>query len=187
MFSKQPGSEERKLPDHSSHSTIKQIRPVKVEPLQNYEAPTITNGSVIGTDLTILGENLKIVSRETLQIDGEIHGDVSGKRINISTSGMVVGTISAETVEIDGGVSGTVRAQEVRLNADAKVSGELLHASLIIKEGAEFEGRVHRAKDPATLIPDLEIAPSQATAAPQALEAPAAPASVAAPTTRVEG
>ncbi len=166
MFSKQPGTSLQDDHDDQSLTTIDRIHPVGLEPLPIYEPPTIINGSVIGSDLTILGENINIVSKESLQIDGEIHGDVSGKRVNIGISGMVVGTISAQTVEIDGGVQGTVRAQEIRLNSDAKVSGDLIHQTLVVSQGAEFEGSVHRPKDASQLTPDLEGKRSNGVAKP---------------------
>ncbi len=135
-------------------------------------------GSVIGSDLAILGQNIKIVSKETLQIDGEIHGDVSGKNVNIGRDGLVIGAVCATVVKIDGGVQGTVRAKEVLLNADAKVSGDLVQQSLIIKEGAEFDGRVRRPKDAAELEPNLDISSSplsSETVKPAPLAAPALP------------
>jgi len=129
------------------------IRPPAIE----LETTVMEKGSVIGADLAILGENIKIVSKETLQIDGEIHGDVSGKKVNIGRDGYVVGTVSGETVNIDGAVCGTVRAVDVLLNVDAKVDGDLIHNSLIIVEGAEFEGRVRRPGDMNDLIPNLDV------------------------------
>lgn len=157
MFSKQPGSSRLSSSDPQSPPTIEHIHSVDIEPAPTFEPPTLVNGSVIGSDLTILGENLKIISKESLQIDGEIHGDVSGKKVKIGISGMVVGTISAETVEIDGGVRGTVRAHAVRLNAESKVTGEVLHQTLVIAEGAEFEGSVRRVRDDSELSLNLNI------------------------------
>jgi len=158
MFTKQPRPGQPNYLDDKSTATIDRIHPVGVEAMPNFDPPTIQNGSVIGADLTILGENINIVSKEALQIDGEIHGDVTGQKILIGAGGRVVGTISAAVVEIDGGVEGTVRALEVRLNADARVSGDLVHQTLVISEGAEFEGSVRRSKDASELKPNLEIA-----------------------------
>ncbi len=163
MFTKQPSSLHQ---DDQPTATIDRIHPVGLETMPPFDAPTIENGSgnasvtgsVIGSDLTILGENINIVSSDSLQIDGEVHGDVSGKNVNIGAGGMVIGTICAESVEIDGGVRGTVRAKEVRLNKDAKVSGDLVHLTLIVSQGAEFEGSVHRPDDVAELKPNLEAA-----------------------------
>ena len=36
------------------------------------------SGSVIGTDLTILGDKITIISHKSLQIDGDIRGDLEG-------------------------------------------------------------------------------------------------------------
>ncbi|MCF6200476.1 MAG: polymer-forming cytoskeletal protein [Hyphomicrobiaceae bacterium] len=147
------------------------------QPLIELEASGAGQGSVIGADLAILGENIKIVSQETLQIDGEIHGDVSGKKVNIGPAGFVVGTVSGETVNIDGAVHGTVRAMDVLLNMDAKVDGDLIHNSLVIVEGAEFEGRVHRPGDMNELIPNLEMCSVPKAPAHVARKPAASPAS----------
>lgn len=155
MFGKQRESLGRDLQDQQQTVSIDQYRPAGIKPLANFEGPTIINGSVIGQDLTILGENLNIISREALQIDGEIRGNISGKRVNIGASGVVNGTICAEAVQIDGLVSGAVRAVAITLNASAKVTGELLHRVLVVSEGAEFEGTVRRSTSDAELKPDF--------------------------------
>jgi cytoskeletal protein CcmA (bactofilin family) len=131
--------------------------------------PSVANGSVIGRDLTILGSNINIISREALQIDGEVRGNVSGKRISIGAGGTVDGSITAETVEIDGRVDGSVKAVAITLNPSAKVSGDLLHRILVIAEGAEFEGNVRRSANEAELKPDL-TAPHQAISGPAPTE-----------------
>ena len=42
------------------------------------------------------------------------------------------------------------------LHESAKVDGDIMHQSLSISEGAEFDGRVQRAKDPSELMPVLD-------------------------------
>lgn len=147
--------------------------------------PNFASGSVIGRDLTILGDNISIVSREVLQIDGEVRGNVSGRRISIGAGGAVEGSVSAETVEIDGRVDGTVKAVAITLNASARVAGNLTHRVLVIAEGAEFEGNVRRAVNDADLQPDLAPTPGSAAAAPQPptewLETPREPLAFPAP------
>lgn len=118
--------------------------------------PTIPSGSVIGTDLTILGKELKIVSQDVLQIDGTISGDVSGKRVTIGEQGSVTGTISSEVVDVFGTINGAVRAENVVLHPSSHVDGEVVHQTLSVAVGAIFEGRVKRAKDPDELKPDLD-------------------------------
>jgi hypothetical protein len=69
-------------------------------------AADAANGtSVIGTDLTILGNRITIISKNKLQVDGDVRGNVHGKHVVITEKGSVVGMVSAETIEVRG-VSG---------------------------------------------------------------------------------
>jgi hypothetical protein len=72
--------------------------PMPLEPLKNANAPpgtppqprsgsTEPGKSVISNDLKILGQDLKIISRGTLQVDGEIEGDVAGARSSSASRG----------------------------------------------------------------------------------------------------
>ena len=111
--------------------------------------------SVIGNDLTILGDGITIITQNRLQIDGEVEGDVRGRQVVIGPKGSIIGTVSAEKVEVFGGVRGDIVAVSVALHPSSKVDGEILHQSLVISEGAQFEGRVRRSKDAAQLMPVL--------------------------------
>ena len=117
--------------------------------------------STIGTDLTILGEKITIISQYLLQIDGDVRADINGKKVLIGQEGSVTGTVTAEIVEIHGGLKGAVRAQTVTLQATAQVEGDIYHGTLAIAEGAEFDGSVRRPKDPAELKPNLDPASHQ--------------------------
>lgn len=114
--------------------------------------------STIGTDLTILGEKITIISQHHLQIDGDVRADIAGKKVLIGQEGSVVGTITAETIEIHGGLRGAVKAQSVTLQPTAQVEGDIHHETLAIAEGAEFDGSVRRPKNSAELKPDLNPA-----------------------------
>jgi cytoskeletal protein CcmA (bactofilin family) len=117
-------------------------------------APTGT--SVIGTDLTILGDRITIISANKLQVDGDIRGNVHGKQVVITEEGSVIGTVCAEAIEVRGGVRGSIRAVTVKLLASAQVQGDITHQKLSIAEGAEFDGNVKLTKDPSELIPILD-------------------------------
>ena len=54
-----------------------------------------TGVSVIGTDLTILGDKITIISQNKLQVDGQVRGDVHGKEILVSRGGSVTGKVWA--------------------------------------------------------------------------------------------
>jgi len=114
--------------------------------------------SVIGTDLTIIGEKITIISKQQVQIDGDVRGDINGRKVTIGPEGSVIGTISAEQIEVRGGVRGAIRGQNVMLHPTARVEGDITHGTLSISEGAEFDGRVRRAKDPSEVAPQLDPA-----------------------------
>lgn len=113
--------------------------------------------SVIGTDLTILGEKITIISQNKLQIDGDVRGDVTGKQVVIGEDGSIIGTVCAESIDVRGGVRGAIKAHTVTLHPTAVVEGDIFHQSLSISEGAQFDGRVRRARDLAEITPNLDV------------------------------
>lgn len=125
-------------------------------PSSPFEAARTIGSSVIGTDLTILGQNITIISKNQLQIDGDIRGDVTGKKVTISAEGSVIGTVSAESIEVHGGVRGAIRAAAVLLYPSSKVDAEILHLTVSIAEGAQVEGLLRKSKDANELIPNLD-------------------------------
>lgn len=147
-----------RLPDPISISTIPPPLPVK--PVEA-AAP-----SLISRDLTIIGQQLTIITKGVLQVDGVIQGDLRGQEIIIGEHGRVAGTIAAEKVQVKGEVAGAIRGLAVTLHPSARVEGEIHHQSLTIAEGAAFDGRVRRPKDAAELQPQLDTdEPPQAVAA----------------------
>ncbi|MES0385671.1 MAG: polymer-forming cytoskeletal protein, partial [Hyphomicrobium sp.] len=74
----------------------------------------------------------------------------------ISKDGSVTGKVCAEKIDVRGGVTGSIRALTVALHETAKVDGDIVHQTLSISEGAEFDGRVQRTKDKDDLIPVLD-------------------------------
>ncbi len=118
-------------------------------------------GSIIGNDLTIVGQGLRIITRGTLQVDGRIEGDVVGNEIIIGEKGEVIGVVSADEIIVRGQVQGTIKGHSVTLQASARVEGDVHHQQLTVEQGAHLDGRVRRPKDPAELKPDLS--PTQRT------------------------
>ena len=109
--------------------------------------------SIIGSDLVILGEKITVITKARLLVDGEVRGDINGKEVIIGQSGKVTGTVAANSIEVHGHVYGAVKAQSVTLHPTAHVDGDIHNQVLKICEGAVFDGRVRRAKDPSELIP----------------------------------
>jgi cytoskeletal protein CcmA (bactofilin family) len=114
--------------------------------------------SIIGSDLVILGDKITVITKARLLVDGEVRGDINGKEVIIGQSGKVTGTVAANSIEVHGHVLGAVKAQSVTLHATAHVDGDIHNQVLKIAEGAVFDGRVRRAKDPSELIPVLDPA-----------------------------
>lgn len=112
-------------------------------------------GSIIGNDLTIVGQGLRIITKGTLQVDGKIEGDVIGAEVIIGEKGEVVGVVSGDAVVVRGQVQGTIKGHRVTLQASAHVEGDVHHQELTVEQGAHLDGRVRRPKDPAELKPDL--------------------------------
>jgi|SRR6476660_6790279 len=54
--------------------------------------------SVIGNDLKIIGQGLKIIGRGTLQVDGEIEGDVQAVEVVVGERGKVTGMVAGQQV-----------------------------------------------------------------------------------------
>jgi cytoskeletal protein CcmA (bactofilin family) len=111
--------------------------------------------SVIGNDLKIIGQGLKIISQGTLQVDGEVEGDVGGSEVIIGEKGKVTGTVAAARVIVHGTISGVIRGATVTLQSSSHVEGDIHHMSLAIEQGAEFDGRCRRAADASQLTADL--------------------------------
>ena len=107
--------------------------------------PATTEKSVIGNDLKITGQGLKIIGRGVLQVDGEIEGDVQGVEVIVGEKGKVTGMVAAHNVIVRGNVSGVVCGKTVALQASSHVEGDVHHMSLAIEQGALFEGRSRRA------------------------------------------
>jgi len=113
--------------------------------------------SVIGNDLKIIGQGLKIISQGTLQVDGEIDGDVGGAEVIVGEAGKVTGTVAAARVIVRGTVSGVIRGGAVTLQSSSHVEGDIHHMSLAIEQGAHFHGHSRRAADAAALTAELDV------------------------------
>ena len=152
MFNSDP---QKKYPHPKPVAARSTPQPRSASPLAP-AAGAETGTSVIGTDLTLLGDRITVISKNKLQVDGDIRGNVHGKHVVITEEGSVVGMVSAETIEVRGGVRGSIRAVSVKLQASAQVEGDITHQKLFIAEGADFSGSVSLSKDAGALMPLLD-------------------------------
>ena len=118
--------------------------------------PSSGEKSVIGNDLKIIGQGLKIIGRGTLQVDGDIEGDVQAAEVLVGEKGRVTGMVAGQQVVVRGTVLGVVCAQSVALQSSCHVESDVHHMSLAIEQGAHFHGHSRRAKSEADLVAVLE-------------------------------
>jgi len=69
--------------------------------------------------------------------------------------------VAGRQVVVRGKVSGIVCGRTVALQASSKVDGDLHHMSLLIEQGAVFEGRSRRAKSEQDLNAVVDGTPHQ--------------------------
>ena len=147
MFTRNPATEP---------APIEPRKPTSVNAAPTTPRPSpLRSGSSEGGK-SIISNDLKIISRGTLQVDGEVEGDVAGAEVIIGEQGRVTGTVAAERVIVRGRTSGVIRAMTVALQASARVEGDIHHMSLAIEQGAEFDGRCRRPASAAELQVDLD-------------------------------
>ena len=143
MFTRSPSAEPKPLEPRTT-------RPNVAEP--SISAASSGEKSVIGNDLKIIGQGLKIIGRGTLQVDGEIEGDVQAAEVIIGEKGQVAGMVAGRQVVVRGKVSGVICGQTVALQASSKVEGDIHHMSFAVEQGAHFDGRSRRAKSESDLV-----------------------------------
>jgi cytoskeletal protein CcmA (bactofilin family) len=85
----------------------------------------------------------KLTFEGSVRIDGQIEGDISAQdTVIVGKNAEITAQIQAGTVIVEGRVNGDITArQRVELRSPAKLVGNLSTPSLIIHEGAVFEGK----------------------------------------------
>jgi cytoskeletal protein CcmA (bactofilin family) len=151
MFTRNPSVEPPPL--RSAHPDTNAARNAPPRPRSAEAVPK----SVIGNDLKIIGRGLRIISQGTLQVDGEIEGDVGGAEVIIGEQGKVTGTVAAERVIVRGTVAGVIRGVSITLQSTCHVEADIHHMALAIEQGAHFHGHSRRAADAGTLMAGLGV------------------------------
>ena len=84
----------------------------------------------------------KLMFEGNVLVDGKFKGQVfSSGDLTVGSSGVLEGEIEIGTINILGEVRGNIKAsRKIVINAPAVVRGDIVAPSLIIEEGAVFEG-----------------------------------------------
>jgi cytoskeletal protein CcmA (bactofilin family) len=118
--------------------------PTSAPPVPRPAAPgTNSARSVLGPDLRITGE---ISSSGSVEVLGEIDGNITANGLIIGNEGRVKGSINAHTVEVKGKLDGKVSCESFTLRASSNVKADVNTTALVIESGATIEGRFLKPK-----------------------------------------
>ncbi len=95
--------------------------------------------NVIANGTTIKGE---IIANSDIRIDGVIEGTLkSSGHVIIGDDGFFKGTLTSKDIDVWGKMEGTLIASDVlNLRHSGKIIGDIIVGSLVIEQGAEFNG-----------------------------------------------
>jgi cytoskeletal protein CcmA (bactofilin family) len=102
-----------------------------------------TAKSILGSDLRITGE---IACSGTVEVMGEIDGNITAYALIVGQEGRVSGSVKADSVEVKGRLDGKVDSQSFAMRSTSNVAADITYASLVIESGAQIEGRFTRGK-----------------------------------------
>ena len=110
--------------------------------------------TILDKDSTFEG---KMTFEGCVLINGKFKGEIfSDGVLIVGEGGVVEGQIEIGQIEIKGEVRGNITAKDkIEINAPAVVQGDIAAPSLIIKEGAVFEGNCSMGRKAATVM-DLQ-------------------------------
>jgi len=129
---------------HAEHAGDQLQVPLLVREPTEPPAPN-DSVTVIGAGLTITGN---VESKGDVQVEGEVQGDVHAKHIVIGERARITGALIAEEIVVRGNVQGSIRGNAVTFHSSSRVEGDVFHKSLVIEQGAFFEGKSRRSEDP---------------------------------------
>ena len=86
----------------------------------------------------------KLSFKDTVRIDGRFRGEISSENtLIVGETGEIEASISSSCVVVSGAVVGDISAKhKVVLHKTARVQGDMNTPSLIVEEGATFNGRL---------------------------------------------
>lgn len=99
--------------------------------------------SVLGSDLKITGE---ISTTGSVEVLGEIDGNITAQGLIVGQEGRVAGSIKADTVEVRGKFDGKIACDSFTLRSTAEVKADVTTSGIVIESGAVMEGRFLKRK-----------------------------------------
>ena len=93
--------------------------------------------SILSSDLKVEGD---IVSAGDLHISGSVTGDVVERKLTLDDGASITGSVKADGAVIGGNLAGRLAATSVTLGSTAHIAADVTHVSLVVEEGAVFQG-----------------------------------------------
>ena len=119
-------------------------KPAETDTALRPQRPNVPGGrTVLAADIRLSGD---LSSTGTVEILGEVSGDITAQTLIVGAEGLVKGSVSAEAVEVRGTLDGKVSCMSLTLRSSAIVTAEVNYDILIIESGAQIDGRFKRAK-----------------------------------------
>ncbi len=103
------------------------------------EVSTGLSHNVIAQGTYVKGE---ITTNNDIRIDGSIEGIINSKgKVVVGDKGIISGEIKAANVDIMGNIIGNINATDtLSLKSTGKIKGNIITSTLIIEQGAIFNG-----------------------------------------------
>ena len=95
--------------------------------------------TMIGAEAVVNGP---ITLRGGIIVYGKVYGDIhTDGPVRITISGEVIGDVQASDAHIGGSIQGNVTvSNRIVLGRKSELKGDLIYHSLVIEDGAQFEG-----------------------------------------------
>ncbi len=117
--------------------------------------------SVLSGDVKVEGD---IVTEGDLHISGSVKGDVVvACKLTLGEGGSITGSVEADVAVIAGRLAGRLTATSVTLASTAHVVADVTQVSLMIEQGAVFEG-LSRRVETIEAVTDDTLRPSRLSA-----------------------
>jgi cytoskeletal protein CcmA (bactofilin family) len=98
--------------------------------------------SIIAADLKIVGN---LICGGSIEIEGEIEGNVTCGQVTVRRTGSVKGDVTADVIHVDGEINGLVKGRDIVLSESGRVTGVIMYESLSVKDGAYIDGQCKSA------------------------------------------
>jgi cytoskeletal protein CcmA (bactofilin family) len=96
---------------------------------------------IVGPDIKLKG--VEITDCDTLVVEGRVEASMDSRVVQISETGVFLGTVGIDVAEIRGRFEGELTARKhLIIHATGRVSGKIRHGRITIEEGGELAGDV---------------------------------------------